>query len=556
MKPAPTSIIRLVGLDQLTRFEHEAMNTTFTLHLGASADGSSLRPIAEEAFRQLDQFEARLSFYREGSDVTRINRAAEGESLRIDDSTYHCLLNAMEVSAATEGAFDPFAGYASVEAKAQTIPHHLRDLSPPASEDQAPVLAIAPDQPIVTKLAGRRWLDLGAVGKGAALDGLAEMLQEWDIATAVLSGGGSSLLVLGPPPDKSRETWALDLPQSPGAPTLQLPAPFALGASGDGFQPGHIISHDSAATARPQSLVLAPNAAMADALSTAAILLSNEKLESIIGDTPGFGVYATHAEAAAIAVGELAEQIENIGPEVSLIIPCWCESQRLPVFLRELCASIEQAQLPVEVIVVDDGSPAPEPAQTQHAIDDLRAQFKFLREMQRVPQHRGKGGAIYHGWRQSSATARWLAFVDADGAVPPSAIVQGIADALVINTKPPIIASNRYHRRADLKVRRDWLRQRTGGWFAQWAARKLNLPVRDSQCGFKLVPAKWWRARDQQKWQELGYAFDLELLLTAQADGIPIRDMDIAWTEIGGSNVGLRDGIELVQTVRRLAAER
>ena len=32
--------------------------------------------------------------------------------------------------------------------------------------------------------------------------------------------------------------------------------------------------------------------------------------------------------------------------------------------------------------------------------------------------------------------------------------------------------------------------------------------------------------------------------------------MNITWQEIGGSNVGLRDGIELVQTVLRMAKAR
>mgnify|MGYP003648878491 CR=1 FL=1 len=555
MSTAPASIIRLVGLDQLTRFEHEAMATKFVLHLATPSDGSSLRPIAEEAFRLLDRLEERLSFYQEGSDVTRINRAKAGDSFRIDEVTYRCLLDAIAVSAATEGAFDPFTGYAALQSKTQTIPHHLRDLAPPEAGEREPVLAIDPDQPIVTKLAGRRWLDLGAVGKGAALDTMAEVLKEWDIPSAVLSGGGSSLLVFGAPPHGDQDTWTLHLPQSPGNPALQLPAPFALGASGDGFQPGHIIG-DPGHAPRPQSLVMAPSAALADALSTAAILLSDQQLKSIIGDDPRFGVFATHLAAAPMAAGTFSQQLKQLGPELSLVIPCWCESQRLPVFLQDLCEAIRRADLSIEILVVDDGSPAPEPERTRGQIDRLRETFDFLRPMLEVPQHEGKGGAIYHGWRNASSTCRWLAFVDADGAVPTSSVMRGISHALATEADLPLIAANRYHHDRQYPVKRDWIRQRTGSWFAHWAQRKLALPARDSQCGFKLVPAGWWRDRNKRGWHELGYAFDLELLQSAKTDGIRTENMNITWQEIGGSNVGLRDGIELVQTVLRMAKAR
>lgn len=556
MKPAPSSIIRLMGLELLERFEHEAMNTRFVLHLGETPDGNALRPIAEEAFRLLDRIEEKLSFYQEGSDVTRINRAAPGESFRIDDLTHRCLLQAVEVSAATNGAFDPFAGHAALGAKNQTIPHHLSGIQPPAEDDDAPVLSIDPEQPMVTKLEGCRWLDLGAVGKGAALDALAELLQEWELRSAVLSGGGSSLLVFGSAPDQVDSAWSLSLPQSPGNPTLKLDAPFALGASGDGFQPGHIISSDPTTDARPQSLVLAPNAALADALSTAAILMSDEALREVMGDEPGFGVFATHAQSAPLTAGHLAEKVERVGPELSLVIPCWCESQRLPGFLRELCEAIKQSHSPVEIIVVDDGSPAPEPELTRTEIEQLRRDFSFLQPMAAPPVHLGKGGAIYHGWRQASSTSRWLGFVDADGAVPPAAVLAGINLAFSQKNELPIIAANRYHHDSSLPVKRDWIRQQTGGWFARWARRKLGLEAHDSQCGFKLLPAQWWRTRDEKKWLEAGYAFDLELLLAAQADDIPLQNLNITWTEIGGSNVGLRDGWELVQTVRRLARPR
>lgn len=546
----PPPIIQLVDLGKLQRFSHDAMATQFRLHLRATDAATALRPIAEEAFRLLDRLEERLSFYQEGSDVTRINRAAAGDTVRIDDITHRCLLDALEVSAATAGAFDPFAGHAALIAKGQPVPHHLSDIPSPAPNDDAPVLAIDPEQPVVTKLAGQRWLDLGAVGKGAVLDAMAELLKEWDITTAVLNGGGSSLMVFGPPPDPTETTWELRLPQSTGEPTLRLAAPFALGASGEGFQPGHIIDR-RARTSRPQCLVLAPRAALADALSTAAILLTDEEIRALVGEDPRFGVFATHAERSAVSAGVFQTELTRAGPEVTLVIPCWCESKRLPPFLTALAKALEERQLPVEIIVVDDGSPRAECDRTRRAVETVRASFTCIRPLFAADRHQGKGGAIYQGWHAASPLSRWLGFVDADGAVPPAGVISGIERALATTENLPIIAANRYHHDRTLPVKRSWIRQRTGSWFAQWARAHLGLSAVDSQCGFKLVPAHWWRSRTAP-WEELGFAFDLELLLAAKADRVATENLNIPWQEIGGSKVGLNDGFALVRSVRRL----
>lgn len=565
MNPTPAPIVQLDEIEGLARFDHEAMATTFTLLLAPTAQGAR-RGIAEEAFRLLDQIEDRLSFYREGSDVTRINRAAPGDVVRLHELTHRCLLDALAVAAASGDAFDPFAGAAALRAKHQRVPGHLADLPPPANDDTDPVIAVDPDHPQVTKLAGRRWLDLGAIGKGAALDALADLLREWDVPTAVLIGGGSSVLVLGPPlPPAAAGRWTLRFPALGADARLNLAAPFALGASGEGFQPGHVIAR-IAADRRPQALVLAPDAALADALSTAALLLSDAALRTLAGDDPGVAILATHATRAPVRLGLFGGQGPAAAPhqtagqaphattvvELSLVIPCWCESARLPPFLTDLAATLTAAALPVELLVVDDGSPAPEPRRTAAVVDAIRARFPLVQPMLTVDHHRGKGGAVYWGWQQATTAARWLALVDADGAVPATDVVRGIQLALSGRTTPRLIAANRYHDEADRVVARGFIRQRSGGWFARWAQKQLRTGAVDSQCGFKIVPAAWWRAR--APWQEFGYAFDLELLIAARDDGLPVENFAIAWREVGGSNVTWRDGLRLVQTVRRLRA--
>ena len=548
MTPAP--LVQLVELEGLERFEHEAMATRFTLHLAPQV-GVSLRQVADSAFVLLDQIEERLSFYREGSDVTRINRAPVGERLRVDELTHHCLLTAIEVAAATHNAFDPFTGGPSLSAKNQSIPAHLRDLGRPDLDDRQPVLAIDPDQPIVTKLTGTRWLDLGAVGKGIALDAMAAHVKEWDVPAAVLVGGGSSVLVYGRPVTADAQRWTLRLPQVSGSPSLQITAPFALGASGLGFQPGHIIA-PAGFKQREQSLVLAPDAALADALSTAVLVLPDDDVEALFAPLSDCAVMATRSEGSPLRSGVFNEW-RHPAPQASLVIPCWRESQRLPQFLNALAQAIDDAGLPVEILVVDDGSPPDDAAATRACVAAVAEKHPRVRPLLDLDRHRGKGGAVYGGWRQAAASSRCLAFVDADGAIPPDEVARGLRAVLSRpdDAPPVLMAASRYHRDRSRRVSRGAIRQRTGAWFASWSKRKLNLGADDSQCGFKIVPAAWWRAREP--WLVEGYDFDLELLTAARDDRLDVMNLPIAWSEMAGSHVGIGDGIRLVRNVTALS---
>ncbi len=67
---------------------------------------------------------------------------------------------------------------------------------------------------------GRAQLDLGGIGKGYAVDRVAELLEEWEVRHALVHGGFSSVLALEPPPE--RDGWPL---------TLSAPAPPGPGSS-------------------------------------------------------------------------------------------------------------------------------------------------------------------------------------------------------------------------------------------------------------------------------------------------------------------------------------
>jgi thiamine biosynthesis lipoprotein len=119
-------------------------------------------------------------------------------------------------------------------------------------------------------------IDLGGIGKGYAVDRIAALLCEWSINTALLSGGYSSVLALDAPP--GTKGWPLTLSnpvnrkQILARPNLQN-----LALSGSGVQKGlHIIDPRTAKPIQGEHAAWssAPDAATADALSTAFMIMS------------------------------------------------------------------------------------------------------------------------------------------------------------------------------------------------------------------------------------------------------------------------------------------
>lgn len=281
----------------LTAVCHSAMATEFVFHLGGHAP-EYLRQAAVEATREIDRLESTLSFYRESSEVTRLNRAPAGAEIAVGPDMLACLALAAEAARLTNGAFDAFTGRAALSAKRQDVPLHLAAV-PGAGETDAPgpVVSLHPEEGIVRKLRSGPWLDLGALGKGYALDAVAELLAGWDIAEGMLSSGGSSLRGLGGKPVK--------LEIGPAQATVSLPGNFSLGASGFQFQAGHIIDVRPWRTTAPaaRAVVVAPTAALADALSTAAILLDADQLAALAATQPGLAILAIDRGGKSRAYG-------------------------------------------------------------------------------------------------------------------------------------------------------------------------------------------------------------------------------------------------------------
>ena len=268
-------------------FRHEAMATFFEITIADHPEGYA-RQAAAAAWRELDRLESELSRYVESSDIARANRLARGETITIGDDALECLLLAAEMSLATRRAFD--AAYASARA--------------PNSAADAPPFTLDPAAHSITSQAARLHLDLGAIGKGYALDCLAKMLGEWGILSACLNSGGSTALALAPP--AGEVGWPIGLGEGAAHRTVPL-AHAALSGSGMAVKGAHLIDPRRGAPAvrTERAWALAPSAAVADALSTAFFVWSDTDVAAFCAEHDGIGAALALPESGLSLFGAL-----------------------------------------------------------------------------------------------------------------------------------------------------------------------------------------------------------------------------------------------------------
>lgn len=519
-------------------FRHEAMATWFEVRL-ICADPDYARQAAQEIFHQVDRLEACLSRYREDSEISQIGRLSAGESLRLSRETFHCLQRALELMPLTYGAFDPGVG-------------RFMDDAAEAETPLAGVLELYPeDSTVICRRAPVR-LDLGAMGKGYALDRAVEILENWELPQALLIAGGSSLLALAPPPE--RAGWEVVLTARHSL-FLQH---AALGASGLEVQGAHILDPRTGQAGHRyfRTWAYAPDATTADALSTAWMLLSAEEITEICQGIAGVG--AAWLEKAGVDLQTsghfpLLDRVPVVVEKewVLLVVPCWREGGRLDNFLEGLLKELAQSGLPVLVQLVDDGSPEAEFSALQQRWVKWNQQFAFLQPLQRLERNQGKGAAIRTGWQRGlERGAAWLAFCDADGSVAAGEVVRFLR--LVQQGEARAWWTSRYAESARPRWVSPW-RRGLSRLFRWWVQTNLRGPLRDTQCGCKAVATAAYEPIAAQL-KEARYLFDVELILALSQAGIHGREVAVTWEEKAGSKLRLwRDGWAAVVGVWKLS---
>ena len=238
-------------------------------------------------------------------------------------------------------------------------------------------------------------------------------------------------------------------------------------------------------------------------------------------------------------------------PDLSLVIPAFNETVRLPQTLDRIERQFSASELLVEVIVVDDGS--------SDATAAFAAEWAGRRHRGRIVarsltiSHRGKGAAVRAG--MMAATGVITGYCDADGSASPAAIDDlyrrcrdGVDVALASRAAPGAV----------IEVHQPWFREKGGQLFNLFLRKLARLPFKDTQCGLKMFRAP--AAAETFRHQRLdGFAFDAEVVVLARELGFRLEEVPIRWRHSDGSKVSmLSDSVamarDLVRIVRRLRA--
>lgn len=267
-------------------FRHEAMATEWEVVIAQEAvTPQRARATAAAVFAEVDRLEGELSRFRPTSDLWRLSLAKPGEAVIVDFAALDCLSLAKAVHAETGGAFDvtlgPLMRLWRNKDGSERVP---RPEEIAAAQERVGMdkFEIDPDgQRVVVHVTGMVF-DLGAVGKGYALDQAVRVLEEHEIRCALLNAGESTLLGIGHAPE-TEHGWPIDLHLEP--PQTVCLAGDALSCSGFAVQGAHIIDPRTLAPVpveAKRSYVQAPTAALSDALSTAFMVMDAESVQAFL----------------------------------------------------------------------------------------------------------------------------------------------------------------------------------------------------------------------------------------------------------------------------------
>lgn len=215
--------------------------------------------------------------------------------------------------------------------------------------------------------------------------------------------------------------------------------------------------------------------------------------------------------------------------DISIVIPAYNESLRLPRFLANLIPYCEKSGKKYEIIVVDDGSIDG----TSEAARRCTNAFRNL-EVVRLENNRGKGCAVKTGFVRSKGDI--CLFMDADGSVQPQEIEKNIP--YILEQGYDLFVGSRVLRAEDRILKAKWYRRLMGAIFNFLVHSLLFDEIADTQCGFKIFK----REVIQPLFSGLhlnGFGFDIEILYLAHKLNLKIKEGPVSWSSVDGSKINL-----------------
>jgi len=281
-------------------------------------------PAAQAALELVADLERQMSVFREDSEISHINRRAAYAPVEVDAGLFALLELAARLAGETEGAFDISAGalarlWRSCRAEGR-VPSADEVERARSAASMSHVHLDRERRTVAFARAGLA-LDLGAIGKGYAVDRVSESLRSAAVTSALVHAGHSSIAAIGSPPWDGAWSVSIADPKGSDHPAARVRLrDRSMATSGsteqsreiEGRRYGHIIDPRTGWPAEGvlSATAIAPTAAEADALSTAFYIMGIEATRAYC---------AAHPEVTALMVvpdeAEGEAHVLNVGIE-------------------------------------------------------------------------------------------------------------------------------------------------------------------------------------------------------------------------------------------------
>ncbi|MCH2138088.1 MAG: FAD:protein FMN transferase [Phycisphaerales bacterium] len=275
-------------------FDRVCMGTRATIRIDTDRSQASAEAAARAAFAVITAIEHDTSDWLVDGPVAALRTAQRGETVQLPEHLAMALRHSAPLVDLTAGAFDPVCGRVSSlwrAAREAGTPPDQTAMTRAASKGGFHTLGFDPQAGTVCPTIVGPWLDFGGIAKGMAADAALAEIASHGMPHAVVDVGGD--LAVGRPATGAKEpAWIVGISGDVGVSSKVYVGNCGVATSGSHYQ--HIESADARLshvfdprTGRPVTdmrafTVIAPTAAQADALASAACVMGPEAMQALL----------------------------------------------------------------------------------------------------------------------------------------------------------------------------------------------------------------------------------------------------------------------------------
>ena len=190
----------------------DAMGSAFTV-VAYGKDRDLLQSAVESALEEARRLDQLLSNYKPESEWSQVNRGAADHPVHVSPELFQLLSACVNYSRQSDGAFDitvgPLMKIWGFYKGSGHLPHRAEVLGALSQTGYKGLLLDPKNQTVQFARHGME-MDPGGIGKGYAVDKMADVLEQNGITSALISGGGSSIYAIGAPPQDPKG-WVINI---------------------------------------------------------------------------------------------------------------------------------------------------------------------------------------------------------------------------------------------------------------------------------------------------------------------------------------------------------